>query len=120
MFIHAFARYLGVVVGPETYDVARQAFSSSKVAFEWSVGDAQGGRTEVVIALCHNAVRQGVPAPKFAGSSEIPAAELERLAAAAGLDQAASHQEYGETVTPTTARSITLSPRSLLMVPTGL
>ena len=64
-------------MGPEVYDLARQAYSSSKVAFEWSVDDAQGGRTEVVTALCKNAVRPGgVPAPKFAGS--IPAAEMER------------------------------------------
>ena len=97
MFILAYARYLGVVIGPETYDVARQAFSSSKVAFEWSVGDAQSGRTEVVIASCYNAVRPGgVPAPKFAGS--ISAAELERLATAAGLDRDASHEQYGQAV----------------------
>ena len=101
MLMHACARYLGVVVGPETYDGARDAFSSSKVAFEWSVGDEQGSRTEVVIALCQNAVRPGgVPAPNFAGSipSQISAAELERLAAAAGLDVDASHEHYGKAV----------------------
>lgn len=64
------------------------------------MGDSQGGRTEVVIALCKNAVRQGVPAPKFAGSipSQISAAELERLATAAGLDRDASHEQYGQAV----------------------
>ena len=78
------ARYLGVVMKPGKYDISCQVRSSSKVAFEWAVGGAQDGRTEVVTAFCYNVVRpSGVPAPKFVGNiqgCQIDAAELRRVA----------------------------------------
>ena len=90
LLIPSRAKFIGAVVGPEKYDISCQVRSSNKVAFEWSVGGAQGNRKEVVTAFCYHAVRpSGVPAPKFVGNiqgCQIDAAELRRVARDAGTD----------------------------------
>ena len=63
------ARYLGAVVGHNHYDDSKSVASNDIVAFEWRVG-TDPLHIEVVMPMCKNMLRRGVPLPQRDGTTD--------------------------------------------------